>query len=144
MKGKPPVAKNKKSRKHPLKLPNERLYQPPRYRSQQKMTPAVDSRYYRIRNEQGLSPAHSYTLDKRNKSRSKKRDPAKKYLNMKKSQELPADLKYALENKSKLNNIHLVDIYGINGEKEAKVHKKRSADIRTRSHSAVQKSKLMV
>lgn len=82
-------------------------------------------------------------MDKRRR-KYRRPDPVKKYLKMKKPDQIPIELKQSLEKKDQLNKGHLVDIYGVSGEKQLRHQKHKLQELRSRSQSAAYRASLML
>jgi hypothetical protein len=139
LKGKPPIMKNKMVKNRLARYKNETVLPQDRHRSEPKIRLANGVHFYNSRDDRQDS---QYTMHKRKKHR--KRDPAIKYLKMKESRDFPIELVEALKKKDKLSKVHLVDIYGINGEKQLRVQRSHISELRTRSQSLLKRSKMML
>lgn len=139
LKGKPPIMKNKMVKNRLARYKNEAVLPQDRHRSEPKIRFSNGVQFYNSRD--GGQDTH-YTMHKRKKHR--KRDPAIKYLKMKESQDLPIELVQTLKKKDKLSKVHLVDIYGISGEKQLRVQRSHISDLRTRSQSLAKRSRMML
>jgi len=80
-------------------------------------------------------------MNRRKKSRHKKKNPVKKYLETTDPDTIPYALKRTLMKKEPINNVHLVDIYG---ETQGKPRKKAVKEFRTHSETLAKRSKMML
>lgn len=145
-KGKPPINKKSKLRNR-IPISSQTALLP---RSQYASEPRLPNPSKGKLQSQEFHPVKAtYTMDRR--KRRKKKNPAKEYLKLKGSQNLPSDLKKVLKQDEKINQKHLVGIYGTSGEKDilknrAEMEHKFApgGGIRARSHSAAKREYRML